>query len=82
MAIAGMVSGIIALLTTCCCGGLPFNIVGLVLSIIALKKIKTDPSMGGKGMAIAGLICSALSLVLCVLGFVFGFASALLDAVK
>ena len=82
LAVAGMVCGILALLTECCCGGLPFNIAGLVLSIIALKKIKADPNMGGKGMAIAGLICSSISLIVGVILFILGSASALLEAVR
>lgn len=64
-AIAGMVLGIISIV--CCCswyiGGI-CGIVGLVLSIIALVK-----KLPGRGMAIAGVICSVIGLlfVVCVL---------------
>jgi hypothetical protein len=65
MGIAGMVLGIVALVF---CWlfflSLPCGIVGLVLSIIAIRK-------GEKGMAIAGLICSALALLVCVIIILF-----------
>jgi len=65
MGIAGMVLGIVALVF---CWffflSLPCGIVGLVLSIIAIKK-------GEKGMAIAGLVCSALALLVCVIIILF-----------
>lgn len=60
LAIGGMVLGIISLV--CCCTGwigIVVGIVGLVLSIISIVKKK-----GGKGMAIAGIICAAIGLVL------------------
>lgn len=56
--IAGMICGILSLL--CCCVwyvGLVLGIVGLVLSIISLKQQKP-----GRGMAIAGVVCSAIGL--------------------
>ena len=37
MAITGMICGILSLPTLCCCYGLPFNILGLVFSIIGLS---------------------------------------------
>jgi hypothetical protein len=63
-ALAGMILGIVSLIT-CCCYGVPFNILGLVFSIIGLNQIKSHPlAEKGKEMAIAGIILSALSLVL------------------
>jgi hypothetical protein len=61
-ATAGFVCGLISL--TCCCG-CPFNILGLVFSIIALIQINGQTSKDeGWGLALAGLICSAVSLLL------------------
>ena len=57
-AIAGMICGILSLL--CCCVwyiGLVLGIVGMVLSIISIRQHKP-----GKGMAIAGIVCSAIGL--------------------
>jgi hypothetical protein len=61
-ATAGFICGLISL--TCCCG-CPFNILGLVFSIIALVQIggQVDKDEGW-GLALAGLICSAVSLLL------------------
>lgn len=47
-------------------GGLAFLVIplSLILGIVALVKIKKDPSQyGGKGFAIAGIICSTLSIL-------------------
>ena len=64
-AIAGMVLGIISLFSFCCCVGLPFNLLGLIFSIVALMQINSQPeTYSGKGLAIAGLITSGLSMVL------------------
>ena len=49
----------------CCCCGCPFNILGLVFSLIGLSQINRHPELyEGRGLAIAGLILSAASLVL------------------
>ncbi len=61
-AIAGMVLGIVSIV--CCCS--PFvggatSVLGLIFSIIVLVQKKP-----GKGMAIAGVICAAIGLVLLI----------------
>ena len=67
-ATAGLIFGILSL--TCCCG-CPFNILGLVFSLIGLSQINRHPELyEGRGLAIAGLILSGASLVL---GFVLAF---------
>ena len=55
LAIAGFVTSLL------CCGP-----VGLVLSIIGLNQINKNPSQGGKGLAIAGIVIAAV-------GMIFGF---------
>jgi len=63
-AVAGLIIGIFSLFSFCCCAGLPFNLLGLIFSIIGLVQINRRPeSYGGKGMAIAGLVTSGLSLL-------------------
>jgi len=66
-ATAGFVCGIIS--CACCCG-CPFNILGLIFSIIALVQISGQvEKQAGWGLALAGLICSSVSLlVTCGLG--------------
>lgn len=62
LAVAGLVCGILSWTLCCCC--LPFNLVGLVLSIIALVQINAHPAtQEGRGLAIAGLILSATNLL-------------------
>ena len=64
MAIAGMIMGILSLVTICCYG-FPFNLLGIIFSAIGLSQIKkSNPRQSGKGMAIAGLICSILSFLI------------------
>ena len=78
-AIAGMVLGIISIMTTYPCCGIPFNILGIIFSGVALTQFKANPKQDGKGMAIAGLICSILSVlligILILLGVAIGIAN-------
>jgi hypothetical protein len=61
-ATTGLIFGILSL--TCCCG-FPFNLLGIVFSVIALSQINRHPELyEGRGLAIAGLIFSMASFVL------------------
>ena len=61
-AMAGLIFGILSMTCCCCC---PFNILGLVFSLIGWSQINRHPELyEGRGLAIAGLILSAASLVL------------------
>lgn len=65
--IASMICGILALVTCCFwCLSIPLAIVSIVLGIIQISKGT------GKGMAIAGIICSAIGLILMIIFVVFG----------
>jgi len=60
-ATAGFVCGVLS--WVCCCG-CPFNILGLIFSIVALAQINAQvEKQEGWGLAVAGLICSAVSLL-------------------
>lgn len=77
-ATTGLVLGIVSLTVgLCCCYGLPFNILGAIFSAIALVQIKNDPARyGGKGMAIAGLVLSLISILIAIgIFIVFCFIS-------
>ena len=64
LAKAGLFCGIISITVGCCCCGLPFNLLGLVLSLIALVQIAENPPVSrGRDLALLGLILSLLSLV-------------------
>lgn len=76
-ATASLVLGIASICFCCCCYGLPFNILGLIFSLIALGQIRNDPERyGGQGMAIAGLVLCILSLLFGVLLLILGLMGA------
>ncbi len=69
-AIAGMVCGILSIV--CCCAwyisGI-LGILGLVFSIMAIVK-----KMPGKGLAIAGIVCASVGLILAIGLLVFALS--------
>jgi hypothetical protein len=72
MAKTGLICGILSVTVCCCCGGLPFNVLGLVFSIIALVQTGENPQRyGGRDMAIMGLILSALGFLMLALTLIF-----------
>lgn len=82
-ALVGMILGIVSVVTSCCCYGFPFNLLGLIFSILGLTQIKSrHPAEKGKEMAIAGIILSALSILLVVLYVILGFAFNFGDIMK
>ena len=72
MAIASMVLGIVSIVVSCCYVYSAFvtGIIGRVLGIIALKK-----QAPGRGMAIAGIVTSIISLVLAIVLLIVGVAA-------
>ena len=79
MAMTGMIMGIVAMtFGFCCCYGIPFNVMGLIFSLVALSQIKKDPQQQGRGMAIAGLILSIASLLISIIAIIFVGASVAL----
>jgi hypothetical protein len=66
LAITSMILGILSI-PGCCCWflGAPMAVAGLVLGIIGMGKIRGNPQMlKGGGMAIAGIVCSSVGLIL------------------
>ena len=65
MAFMGMVMGVLSITCgMCCCYGVPFNVLGIIFSLVALAQIRNDPqSQQGRGLAIAGLVLSLLSIL-------------------
>ena len=76
LAILGFISGILSLTCVCCCCfGVPFSLAGLVLSCLALSQINRQPELySGRGMAIAGIVLSALSLFFFVMATIYQLA--------
>lgn len=70
--------GFILSLTCTGCG-----IVSLVLSIIGLNQINKEPNRyNGKGLAIAGIVISILTIIFAIIYGVLGAAVGLFDAVN
>jgi hypothetical protein len=77
LAVTGLICGILSLTCLCCCCGFPFNLLGILLSWLALSQINRQPDLyEGRGMAITGLVLSGLSLFFCVLGFIYHLATS------
>ena len=73
-AVAGFVCGLISLV--CCCG-CPFSLLGIIFSIIGMVQIKSQsPPQNGWGLALAGLICSVVGLLV---GLILGLVNGLAD---
>ncbi len=73
-ALWGMIFGILSL--TCCCCGFPFGLLGLIFSLIGLSQINANPELhAGRGLAIAGLVLSGLSLLMGAGGMLFNLAT-------
>ncbi len=71
LSIAAMVLGILSILFFCIPYiSLPLAIVGLILGIISLVK-----KQGGRGMAIAGVICSAIGFIIGIIVIIFAVAA-------
>lgn len=67
LAIVGMVLGIISILAGCCGWySLILAIPGLICSILSRKQSKT-------GMAVAGIVCSIVGIVLGIIMTIFAF---------
>jgi hypothetical protein len=64
MAVWALVTGLVSVL--CCC-----NILGpvsLVLGIIALAQLKSNPHQGGSAFAIAGIVLGIVAILLMIIG--------------
>jgi hypothetical protein len=77
-ATAGLVLGILSItLGLCCCYGMPFNIPGLIFSIIAISQINSHPERyDGKTMAIIAIVLCCISLLIGIVMLCLGMAGA------
>ena len=75
-ATTGLVCGILSWLLFCCCGGFPFNLLGLVFSLIGLSHTNRHPELyEGRSQAIAGLVLSIASLLLMLFFLMWSLAT-------
>jgi hypothetical protein len=47
--------------------GLPLAVLGIVFSVIGLRRANREPDRGGRGLAIAGLVLGIVGLVIAIL---------------
>jgi hypothetical protein len=72
-AMAGLIFGLLAFF--CCCKFL-FGALGIIFSLVGLSQISRQPeSYEGRGLAIAGLVLSILSLLLAVVLILIAMAT-------
>jgi len=80
-----LVLGLVSLPGGCCCSLFiaPLAIGGIVTGILALNKINASGgALGGKPLAIAGIACSSVSIVVGVLGLVLRFGMLATQFIK
>jgi len=68
-AITSMVCGIVAVLT--CYFGIILGTIAVIFGHISVSKINKDPNLGGKGMAIAGLVCGYIGIAITLCTVIF-----------
>jgi len=71
MAIASMVCSLVGL----CIAGIILGLVGIILGIISLGRIKKNPNLKGKGMALTGIIVGAFEVLLYIIVFIFWWSA-------
>ena len=76
LALIGFILSLVSItIGLCCCYGLPFNIAGIVCSAIGFVQIRKQPERyTGRGLAIAGIIIGAVSILLAAALLIFGVA--------
>lgn len=83
LAIASLVLGIFSITLGWCYVGVITAPVGVILGIVSLNQIKKDPTkIGGKGMATAGVVTSAIGVVFVILMFMIIGLSILSNGLK
>ena len=72
LALVSMILGIAGIILNCCCWPLSvaLGIAAIITGIIGLNKVKNGTG-SGKGMALAGLICGIVGIVLGIAMVVF-----------
>ena len=83
MALTSMILGIISITCCMCCYGMPFNVLGIIFSMVALAQIKNDPlSQEGRGLAVAGMVLSIASIVMAAIFLMLGLALNMPDIMR
>jgi len=74
LALAALITGIVGFI-------IPLStIIAIVLGAVALNQIKKDPTLEGKGMALAGLLCGSIVLFLWICLVIVGIVVAITNS--
>jgi hypothetical protein len=76
MAITALVLSIISFLPLLAICSIP----AIILGVIALNQIKKEPAVTGKGMALAGLICGSITMVLWLCLIILGIVALVTES--
>lgn len=78
MAVWGMICGLLSLVCCCCCCvNFPLGVLGLIFSLVGLAQINDRPDLyAGRGFAIAGIVVSALGIIICIVLMVSNAANS------
>lgn len=65
LSVVSLVLGVLGLFVSfACCAGFLLSIPAVICGHISLAKVKRTPALQGRGLAIAGLVCGYLGLVI------------------
>lgn len=75
-AITSLALGVVAAVFAVCCWpvGVIAAIVGAVFGFLGLKETGADPTKGGRGMAIAGLVLAGVAILISLVFVLLGIA--------
>jgi uncharacterized membrane protein HdeD (DUF308 family) len=84
LAVGALVCGIFSIPGACCCySSVPFGIAAIVMGIIAMQKAKNSPmTHGGRGMAIAGLVCGIIGFTMTFVLVALGMSMRMMEAMQ
>jgi hypothetical protein len=71
LAVAALVVGIIAVVTSFCVIGALAGIIAVVLGVLGLQRARREPGEPQKGLAIAGIVTGAVAVVVAALAVSF-----------
>lgn len=50
--------------------GFLLGIIAIIFGVVAISQIRKDPSLGGRRMAVAGLVCGIIGVAFAVIFFI------------
>jgi len=76
--IISLIAGVLTFVPGCCCGlvGIPFALIAVVTGVVALVLAKQGKA-SGQGMAIAGIVCGSIYLLLLVVAVILNISGVL-----